>query len=57
MRDQKQEVIIRLISQLIEKSIYEDIIKNDGELKDGESWNTHHLKMVKTLCQEYFNEN
>lgn len=49
----KQEKILNLINQLIEKSLYEDILEN-GKLEDGDSWEVHHLRLLKNLIEDYF---
>lgn len=53
MREQKQANIISLINQLIEKSLYEDILEN-GKLEDGDNWEVHNLRLLKSLIEDYF---
>lgn len=54
MNEQKQARIINLINQLTEKALYEDILAN-GKLEDGDSWNVYHLRLLKDLVEDYFN--
>ena len=54
MKEQKQARIINLINQLTEKALYEDILAN-GKLEDGDSWNVYHLRLLKDLIEDYFN--
>lgn len=53
MQEQKQADIINLLNQLIEKFLYEDILEN-GKLEDGENWEVHHLRLLRSLIQDYF---
>lgn len=53
MEEQKQANIINLLNQLIEKSLYEDILEH-GKVEDGESWEVHHLRLLKSLIEDYF---
>lgn len=53
MKEQKQAKIINLVNQLIEKSLYEDILEN-GKLEDGDSWDVHNLRLLKSLIEDYF---
>jgi len=55
MNEQKEATIINLINQLIEKALYEDILEN-GKVEDGESWNVHHLRLLKSLIEDYFTD-
>jgi len=54
MKEQKEARIINLINQLTEKALYEDILEN-GKLEDGDSWNVYHLRLLKNLIEDYFN--
>jgi len=41
----------------IHKSLYEDILEH-GKVEDGDSWQVHNLKLLKSLIEDYFkNEN
>jgi hypothetical protein len=54
MKEQKKARIINLANQLIEKALYEDILAN-GKVEDGDSWNVYHLRLLKSLIEDYFN--
>jgi len=49
----KQEKILNLVNQLIQQSLYRDILEN-GKLEDGDSWEVHHLRLLKNLIEDYF---
>ena len=55
MNKEKQAKIINFTNQLIEKALYEDILEN-GKIEDGESWNVHHLRLLKSLIEDYFTD-
>lgn len=54
MNEQKRARIINLTNQLIEKALYEDILAN-GKVEDGDNWNVYHLRLLKSLIEDYFN--
>jgi len=57
MYGKEQKTIINLLDQLIHKSLYEDILEH-GKVEDGDSWQVHNLKLLKSLIEDYFkNEN
>jgi hypothetical protein len=48
----KYNQIISLLEQIIEKNVYYDNLnktKNDS----GDNWDVHHLKLLKTLIEDY----
>jgi hypothetical protein len=55
MTENKQAQIINLLNQIIEVSLFQDLIDN-GKKLDGETWQVHHLRLLKGLIQDYFNE-
>lgn len=46
--------IIYLLNQIIEKNIWEDSLVKKSE-ETGDNWNVHHLKLLKSLIEEYKN--
>jgi len=55
MEENKQKQIIHLLNQIIEASLFQDLIDN-GEKLDGETWQVHHLRLLRGLIEGYFNE-
>jgi hypothetical protein len=55
MKEDKQKQIIHLINQIIEASLFQDLIDN-GKKLDGETWQVHHLRLLRELIEGYFNE-
>jgi len=53
MYEKEQLQIINIINQLIQKSLYEDILEN-GKIEDGDNWTVHNLKLVRSLIEDYF---
>lgn len=49
------EKIYTLLDQIIEKNLWED---NMTKAKDatGDNWDVHHLKLLRTLLEEYEKE-
>lgn len=46
--------ILRLLDQIIEKKIYDDISSRKPEdIKDGDNWDVFHLKLLKSMLEEY----
>jgi hypothetical protein len=43
--------IINLVNQIIEYNIYQDLLEKDPK-DTGDSWNVHHLKLLKKLINE-----
>ena len=52
---EKQNQIVNLLNQIIEAALFQDLIDN-GKNLDGETWQVHHLRLLKGLIQDYFNE-
>jgi len=52
---EKQKQIIHLLNQIIEASLFQDLIDN-GKKMDGETWQVYHLRLLKELIKDYFNE-
>jgi hypothetical protein len=52
---EKQNQIVNLLNQIIEAALFQDLIDN-GKKLDGETWQVHHLRLLKELIQDYFNE-
>jgi len=48
------EYALQLLDQIIEKNIYDDFKKNNGE-KTGVDWNIHHLNVLKKTILEIYN--
>jgi hypothetical protein len=55
MNEQKQKQIIHLVNQIIEAALFQDLIDN-GKKMDGETWQVHHLRLLRGLIEDYFNE-
>jgi len=55
MTEDKQQQIVNLLNQIIEAALFQDLIDN-GKKLDGETWQVHHLRLLKGLIQDYFNE-
>jgi len=55
MTANKEEQIVNLLNQIIEAALFQDLIDN-GKKLDGETWQVHHLRLLKGLIQDYFNE-
>jgi len=55
MKEDKQKQIIHLVNQIIETALFQDLIDN-GKKMDGETWQVHHLRLLRGLIEEYFNE-
>jgi hypothetical protein len=49
--------ILSLLDQIIDKKIYDDISSRKPEdIKDGESWDVYHLKLLRSMLQDYEKE-
>jgi hypothetical protein len=48
----KYNQIISLLEQIIEKNVYYDNLSK-GKNDTGDNWDVHHLKLLKTLIEEY----
>jgi hypothetical protein len=44
--------ILNLLNQIIEYNVYQDLLTKDNK-DTGDTWNVHHLKLLKRLIQEY----
>ena len=44
-----------LLNQIIEKNIYYDLL-NKEKIDTGDSWDVHHLKLLRDLIEEYERE-
>jgi hypothetical protein len=44
--------ILNLLNQIIEYNVYQDLLTKDNK-DTGETWNVHHLKLLKQLIKEY----
>lgn len=55
MDKEKKKQIIHLLNQIIEAALFQDLIDN-GKKMDGETWQVHHLRLLKGLIEDYFNE-
>lgn len=44
--------ILNLLNQIIEYNTYQDLLTKDNK-DTGDTWNVHHLKLLKQLLQEY----
>jgi len=44
--------VINLLNQIIEKNTWEDSISKKNE-ETGENWNVYHLKLLKSLIEQY----
>jgi len=49
------EKIYTLLDQIIEKNIWEDNMSKDKDAT-GDNWDVHHLKLLRTLLEEYEKE-
>ena len=49
------EKIYALLNQIIEKNIWEDNMTKDKD-STGDNWDVHHLKLLKSLLEEYEKE-
>jgi hypothetical protein len=47
--------ILILLNQIIEKNVYYDLL-NKEKTDTGDSWDVHHLKLLRDLIQEYERE-
>lgn len=47
--------ILNLLDQILEKNIYEDM-KSNTENKPGDNWNVFHLKLLKELIINLYEE-
>jgi hypothetical protein len=47
--------ILTLLNQIIEKNIYYDLL-NKERTDTGDSWDVHHLKLLRDLIEEYGRE-
>ena len=47
--------ILTLLNQIIEKNIYYDLL-NKKKVDTGDSWDVHHLKLLRNLIEEYERE-
>jgi hypothetical protein len=45
--------ILNLLNQIIEKHEWED--SNNPNRKPGDTWDLHHLKLLKQMLEEYNN--
>jgi len=43
--------IINLLNQIIEYNVYQDLLNKDQK-DTGDTWNVHHLKLLKQLINE-----
>ena len=43
--------INNLLNQIIEYNVYQDLLEKDSK-ETGDSWNVHHLKLLKQLINE-----
>ena len=50
------EQIYKLLHQIIEYNIYKDLLNKKPE-ETGDSWNVHHLKLLKDLIEQYEQKN
>ena len=48
----KYNQIISLLEQIIEKNVYYDNLSK-SENDTGDNWDVHHLKLLKTLIEDY----
>jgi hypothetical protein len=48
----KYNRIISLLEQIIEKNVYYDNL-NKTKNDTGDNWDVHHLKLLKTLIEDY----
>jgi hypothetical protein len=48
----KYNQIISLLEQIIEKNVYYDNL-NKTKNDTGDNWDVHHLKLLKTLIEDY----
>lgn len=55
MKEDKQKQIVNLVDQMIEAALFQDLIDN-GKKMDGETWQVYHLRLLKELIKDYFNE-
>ena len=46
--------IYKVLDALIEKNIWEDSLIKDKD-ETGNNWNVHHLKLLRSLIEEYEN--
>jgi hypothetical protein len=44
--------ILNLLNQIIEYNVYQDLLTKDNK-DTGDTWNVHHLKLLKQLIKEY----
>lgn len=44
--------ILNLLNQIIEYNVYQDLLTKDNK-DTGDSWNVHHLKLLKQLIKEH----
>jgi hypothetical protein len=44
--------ILNLLNQIIEYNVYQDLLTKDNK-DTGDTWNVHHLKLLKRLIKEY----
>lgn len=44
--------ILNLLNQIIEYNVYQDLLTKDDKYT-GDTWNIHHLKLLKQLIKEY----
>jgi hypothetical protein len=43
--------IINLLNQIIEYNVYQDLLNKDQK-ETGDTWNVHHLKLLRNLINE-----
>jgi hypothetical protein len=46
--------ILNLLNQILEKKEYDDSLVREA-LQTGDNWDIYHLKLLKTLLEEYNN--
>lgn len=44
--------ILNLLNQIIEYNVYQDLLTKDNK-DTGDTWNVHHLKLLKQLIKEH----
>jgi hypothetical protein len=43
--------VLNLLTQIIEYNVYQDLL-NKNSKETGDSWNVHHLRLLKDLINE-----
>ena len=48
------DTIFKLLNQIIDKKIYDDqFLTKTKDIKDGETWDVYHLKLLKLMLEDY----